>query len=100
MGLIGTIVRTDGALCVKLENSPAYYPCRGNSHFAMKLGDTLGREADASDIGRRVYNVRGVLTLETDEDRAARQAIWNARLDPCAGPSDAIGSRARAILTD
>lgn len=69
--LIGEVVEKWGFL--SLCTSPGvFYPLDGNSGLAADFVEAFGH-AQAGDVGKLVYRVRGVLQMENEEQRAMRQ---------------------------
>ncbi len=67
--LIGTITDKDGMFGI--ATGCAFYPINGNSGVANDFVETFG-EAKPHDIGKRGYNHNGVIVMENDEQRDAR----------------------------
>jgi hypothetical protein len=71
--LIGEVVRKDGMLCLE-TGANVWYPLDGSSGIAERFREAFGA-AQARDVGKRVYNSRGVLQMENDEQRAVRLGL-------------------------
>lgn len=70
--LLGEIVLKDSA--ISLQTAPnVWFPLGGNSGIAERFRETFNR-AQSSDIGRRLYDIDGVLQMENAEQVAARIA--------------------------
>ena len=69
--LLGTIVEKDGMLCLQ-TGAGVWYPLGGNSGIAEKFRESFN-EPQPSDIGKRLYNSRGVLQMENDAQMKARE---------------------------
>lgn len=69
--LIGAIVEYDNCLC--LRTLCAWFPLGGNSGLASDFEVAFG-PVQRGDIGKRVYYVNGVMQMENEEQRDARQA--------------------------
>ncbi len=67
--LIGTIEQREGAFGI--ATGCAFYPIEGNSGIAEDFRETFNL-AGAHDIGKRVFNDRGVIAMENNEQRDAR----------------------------
>ncbi len=67
---LGTIAEKDGLICLQ-TGANVWYPLNGNSGIAEKFRENFG-EAQRSDIGRRLYNSRGVLQMENLEQMQER----------------------------
>jgi hypothetical protein len=67
--LIGTITDREGMLGI--HNGAVFYPLNGNSGLAYDFKIAFGR-VQRGDIGKRVFNVRGVLQMENNEQRDKR----------------------------
>jgi hypothetical protein len=67
--LIGTIADRDGMLGI--HNGAVFYPLGGNSGLAYDFELAFG-PVQRGDIGKRVFNVRGVLQMENNEQRDER----------------------------
>lgn len=68
--LIGEIAEKDGMLCI-LTGANCWYPLDGSSGLAFDFVQAFGR-AQKGDVGKRVYNSRGVLQMENDDQRKER----------------------------
>jgi len=67
---LGIIAKKDGLICLK-TGANVWYPLNGNSGIAEKFRESFG-EAQQSDIGRMLYNSRGVLQMENLEQMQER----------------------------
>lgn len=67
---LGTIVEKDGMICLQ-TGSNVWYPLDGASGIAERFRETFN-QPQRSDIGKRLYNSRGVLMLENDAQKEAR----------------------------
>lgn len=69
--LIGAVVEHENCLCIRTLG--AWFPLGGNSGLATDFVEAFG-PAQRGDIGKRVYYVDGVMQMENEEQRDARQA--------------------------
>jgi hypothetical protein len=69
--LLGTIAEKDGMICLQ-TGSNCWYPLDGSSGIAERFRETFNAP-QRSDIGKRLYNSRGVLQMENEEQRKARE---------------------------
>jgi hypothetical protein len=72
---IGEIAEKDGMICLQ-TGAHVWYPLGGSSGIAEKFRESFG-QAQPSDIGKRLYNFRGVLQMENAEQVQARSASEN-----------------------
>ena len=71
--LIGEIVDHEGVLCV--QTSPrVWYPLEGSSGIAEDFREQFNR-VHRSDIGRLLYYINGVISMESVEQMQARKVI-------------------------
>lgn len=73
--LLGVIAEKDGCICLQ-TGANVWYPLGGSSGIAEKFRETF-TAPQQSDIGKRLYNSRGVLQMENAEqmkERLAREA--------------------------
>jgi hypothetical protein len=70
MILLGEIVEHDGMLCLQ-TSANVWYPLDGSSGVAECFRETFNAP-HRSDIGKRVYSVRGVLQMENDQQLKER----------------------------
>jgi hypothetical protein len=68
---IGEIVEYDGCICVQVRPN-LYYPLAGSSGLAADFRDAF-YDVQASDIGRGLWNVDGVLQMETVQQAQERR---------------------------
>ncbi len=73
--LIGTIAEKDGMICLQ-TGAGCWYPLEGSSGIAERFRETFTR-AQPSDVGKRLYNSRGVLQMENDAQRKEREEREN-----------------------
>ena len=69
---LGTIAEKDGMLCLQ-TGARVWYPLGGSSGIAEKFRETFNAP-QRSDIGKRLYNSRGVLQMENDAQKAERES--------------------------
>lgn len=69
--LLGTIAEKDGCICLQ-TGANVWYPLGGSSGIAERFRETFNAP-QRSDIGKRLYNVRGILQMENDAQRKARE---------------------------
>lgn len=69
--LIGTIEKREGAFGI--ATGSVFYPIEGNSGVAHDFCETFNRALEC-DIGKRVYNSRGIICMESAQQRDAREA--------------------------
>lgn len=70
--LIGTITEKDGMICLQ-TGAGVWYPLGGNSGIAERFRESFNAP-QRSDIGKRLYNSRGVLQMENDAQMKERHA--------------------------
>jgi hypothetical protein len=69
--LLGEIAEKDGLICLRSATN-VWFPLDGNSGVAERFRESFGEPA-RHDIGKRLYNSRGVIQMENDDQRRARQ---------------------------
>lgn len=69
--LLGEIVAKDGMICLQTHTN-TWFPLNGNSAIAEIFRESFS-EPTQSDIGRRLYNVDGVMQMENLEQMRARK---------------------------
>lgn len=69
--LLGIIAEKDGCICLQ-TGANVWYPLGGSSGIAERFRETFN-EPQRSDLGKRLYNSRGVLQMENDAQKAARE---------------------------
>lgn len=70
--LLGVMVEKDEMICLQTGDN-VWFPLNGNSGVAADFRESFN-EPQRSDIGKRLYNVGGVLQMENDAQREAREA--------------------------
>lgn len=70
--LLGVIAEKDGCICLQ-TGANVWYPLGGSSGIAEKFRESFN-EPQRSDIGKRLYNMRGVLQIENDAQLKERLA--------------------------
>lgn len=75
--LLGTIAEKDGMICLQ-TGANVWYPLGGSSGIAEKFRETFNAP-QRSDLGKRLYNSRGVLQMENDTQKAEREKQENAK---------------------
>lgn len=71
--LLGEIVEKEGMICLQNVRGNAWFPLEGNSGIAADFRESFNTP-QPSDIGRRLYYVRGVVQMESLEQAADRRA--------------------------
>lgn len=74
--LLGVIAEKDGMLCLQ-TGAGCWYPLNGNSGIAEKFRESFNAP-QWSDLGKRLYNSRGVLQMENDAQMKERRERENA----------------------
>lgn len=74
--LLGIIAEKDGMLCLQ-TGANVWYPLDGNSGIAERFRESFNAP-QRSDLGKRLYNLRGSITMENDAQKAEREARENA----------------------
>lgn len=69
--LLGTIAEKDGMICLQ-TGANVWYPLDGNSGIAERFRESFNAP-QRSDLGKRLYNSRGVLQMENDAQKAERE---------------------------
>jgi hypothetical protein len=69
--LLGVIAEKDGMICLQTSDN-VWFPLNGNSGVAADFRESFNAPQQ-SDIGKRLYNVGGVLQMENDAQRAERE---------------------------
>jgi hypothetical protein len=69
--LLGVIAEKDGMICLQ-TGANVWYPLDGNSGIAEKFRESFNAP-QRSDLGKRLYNVRGVLRMENNAQKAERE---------------------------
>ncbi len=67
---LGTIVEKDKMICLQ-TSANCWFPLDGSSGLAEKFRETFN-EPSRGDIGRRLYNVGGILQMENLEQMNRR----------------------------
>lgn len=70
--LLGVMVEKDGMICLE-RGLNCWFPIGGSSGIAERFRETFN-EPQRSDIGKRLYDVGGVLQMENDAQKAEREA--------------------------
>lgn len=68
---IGEIVEHDGCICVQVRPN-LYYPLAGSSGLAADFRDAFNAPS-RTDLGRGLWNVDGVLQMETAQQAQERR---------------------------
>lgn len=74
--LLGVIAEKDGMICLQ-TGANVWYPLDGSSGIAEKFRETFNAP-QRSDLGKRLYNSRGILCMENDAQKAEREAREHA----------------------
>lgn len=74
--LLGIIAEKDGMICLQ-TGANVWYPLDGSSGIAEKFRESFNAP-QRSDLGKRLYNSRGVLQMENDTQMKERHARENA----------------------
>lgn len=75
--LLGTIAEKDGMICLQ-TGANVWYPLGGSSGIAERFRADFNAP-QRSDLGKRLYNFRGSLTMENDAQKAEREARENSK---------------------
>jgi hypothetical protein len=70
--LLGIIAEKDGMICLQ-TGANVWYPLDGNSGIAERFRESFNAP-QRSDLGKRLYNFRGSITMENDAQKAEREA--------------------------
>ena len=70
---LGLIAEKDGMICLQ-TGAGCWYPLGGSSGIAERFRESFNA-GQRSDLGKRLYNVGGVLQMENDEQKLARENL-------------------------
>jgi len=68
---LGVIAEKDGMICLQ-TGANVWYPLDGSSGIAEKFREIFN-QPQRSDIGKRLYNNKGMLQIENNEQMLARE---------------------------
>lgn len=75
--LLGIIAEKDGMICLQ-TGAGCWYPLGGSSGIAERFRESFNQPA-RGDIGKRLYNYRGVLQMENDAQKLEREQRENSK---------------------